>query len=94
MELSASPGFGRKTYPTLLGIFEDAQGLPATWEEWEMEAKKVEGRLKIEGFRVERTYLDPDAFSDWCRKEGVGMTGKARSRFTAQIVAKKHRPQP
>jgi hypothetical protein len=83
--------FRREDYPTLLGIFEDAQELPTAWEEWETEAKKVEERLKIEGFRVERAYLDADAFSEWCRNEGVSMNGKARSRFTATTVAKKHR---
>jgi hypothetical protein len=86
--------FRKEDYPMLLGLFEDAQKLPATWEEWETEARKVEERLKLEGFKVERAYLDPNAFSDWCRKEEVGMTGKARSRFTAETVAKRHRHRP
>jgi hypothetical protein len=83
--------FRREDYPRLLTIFEDAHEMHDTWEEWKKSAKEVEERLKTEGFVVERVSLDPDALSDWCRKEGVSITGKARSRFAAQMADKRHR---
>lgn len=77
-------------YPRLLAIFEDAGEMHDTWEEWEASGKKVEERLKAQGHVVERVYIDPDTFPDWCRKAGVGIVGSARSRFSAETVAKKH----
>lgn len=82
--------FRREDYPRLLTIFEDAHEMHDTWEEWEKAAKMVEERFKAEGYVVERVYIDPDTFPDWCRKAGVGIVASARSRFTGETVAKRH----
>jgi hypothetical protein len=82
--------FWREDYPRLLGIFEDAHEMPATWEEWEQAAKKVENRFKAEGYAVERVHIDPDTFPAWCRSAGVRIVASARSRFTAETVASRH----
>jgi hypothetical protein len=82
--------FWREEYPRLLGIFEDAQEMHDTWEEWEQAAKKVENHLKAEGYVVERVHIDPDTFPAWCRSAGVRIVASARSRFTAETVANRH----
>jgi|SRR6266478_4136164 hypothetical protein len=83
--------FRKEDYPSLLAIFDDAREMHETWEEWEESAKKVAERLKTEGYIIERVYIDPDTFPGWCRKAGLKITAAARSRFSAQTVAKLHR---
>jgi hypothetical protein len=83
--------FRNEDYPRLLAIFEDANEMHDTWEEWQESAKKVEDHLKTEGYTVERIFIDPDTFPGWCRKAGVRINAKARSRFTAEAVGAKHR---
>jgi hypothetical protein len=82
--------FRREEYPRLLGIFEDAHEMHDTWKEWERSAKKVEERFKAEGYVVERVHIDPDTFPEWCRSADLGIVASARSRFTAEMVAKRH----
>jgi hypothetical protein len=82
--------FRREDYPRLLKIFEDAHEMHDTWDEWEDSAKKVEKRFKAEGCVVERVFIDPETFPDWCRTAGVGVIASARSRFAAETVAKRH----
>jgi hypothetical protein len=82
--------FRKEDYPRLREIFEDAHEMHDTWEEWVESAKNVEERLKTEGFIVDRIHIHPDTFPEWCRKAGVRVIASARSRFTAEAVARKH----
>jgi len=82
--------FRKEDYARLLTIFEDAQDMHDTWEEWEESAKKVEERLKGEQYVVERVNIDPDTFPDWCRRAGIGIVASARSRFAVETVANRH----
>jgi hypothetical protein len=82
--------FRKQDYPKLRAIFEDADEMHDTWEEWVESAMKVEERLKTEGFIVDRIRIHPDTFPEWCRNAGVRIIASARSKFTAEAVAKKH----
>jgi hypothetical protein len=83
--------FREDDYPALLKIFEDADKLVPTWNQWIKLAEKAEKRLKDEGHMTERVYIDPDTFPDWCRKEGLSIGSHARNKFAATVVAEKYR---
>jgi hypothetical protein len=82
--------FRKEDYSTLLAIFEDGDQFARTWEEWEKGAKEAEQKFKADGYIVERVYIDPDTFADWCRQEGVRVAREGRSRFAGSVVAKKY----
>jgi hypothetical protein len=80
----------KEDYTTCRAIFEDGNKFFPTWDEWEQSAKKSEEEFKTQGYIVERAYIDPDTFADWCRKEGVGTGSNGRRRFAADFVGKKY----
>jgi hypothetical protein len=83
--------FRKEDYPALMRIFEDADKFAPTWEQWIKRAEKAEQKLKDEGHLTERVYIDPDGFSEWCRKENLGIGPEARRKFAASVVAEKYR---
>lgn len=63
--------FRKEDYPALLKIFTDADKMPRTWEEWLKGAEAMEKRVKAQRQIVERIYIDPDTFPDWCASQNV-----------------------
>jgi hypothetical protein len=86
--------FRQQDYPALLRMFDDAHELPRVWKEWLQGAEQMEERTKAAGHAVERVYIDPDTFPDWCRREGVGVNREGRDKFVATIVASKYGNPP
>jgi hypothetical protein len=82
--------FRKEDYPALLSIFEDGDKFTRIWEEWEKGAKELEDRFKADGYIVERAYIDPDTFPDWCQREGVSVAREGRNKFAASFVAEKY----
>jgi hypothetical protein len=77
-------------YSALIRIFEDGHKFEGGWKEWEQQAKKAEAEFKSQGMIVERVYIDPDTFADWCSRNGVGTGRDGRMKFGADFVAKKY----
>lgn len=75
------PWYAREDYPGILAIMEDAQVLPATWEEWFKRAKKVRDQLRAQGHIVEQVHIDPDTFPEWCGANGHNVDAKGRTAF-------------
>jgi hypothetical protein len=44
--------FREEDYPVLLEIFEDADKMPRTWNEWLKRAEQMEERAKAQGYRL------------------------------------------
>lgn len=59
-----------ETYERCLAIFQDADDLPDTYDEWLVQAEEGEEQLKREGLKVVRAEIDPVAFPGWCANEG------------------------
>jgi len=49
--------------------------MPSKWEDWLKAAEKMEKEVLQAGNVVERIYIDPNTFPDWCRANGVGRAG-------------------
>ncbi len=80
----------KEDYLAALAVFEDGNNLPRTWERWEQSAKGMEAKFKADGYIVERVYIDPETFPDWCRNNGVGVNSKGRIKFAASTVGGKY----
>jgi hypothetical protein len=80
----------KEDYAACRAVFEDGDEFFPTWEQWEQSAKKSEQEIKAQGYIVERAYIDPDTFADWCQSNEVPTSRQGRSRFAAAFVAKKY----
>jgi hypothetical protein len=84
------PWCRQEDYSAFLRICEDADGLPATWQEFVKFSEEAEQSYKGQGYIVERAYIDPETFPDWCRRQGMRVDSKARMRFAGAAVAEKY----
>lgn len=75
------PWYDREDYARVLAVMEDAEVLPATWEDWFKKAKNVRDQLRAQGHLVEKVHVDPDTFPDWCRANGHNVDAKGRTAF-------------
>jgi hypothetical protein len=82
--------FREEDYPALLEIFEDADKMLRTWKEWLKRAERMEKLAKAQGYNTERIYIDPDDFSNWCRREGLHVNGESCQKFVIETVAAKY----
>jgi hypothetical protein len=80
----------KEDYPALLVIFDDGDVFFESWEDWLKKAKETEAAFKMDGYVVERIYLDPVTFGDWCRQEGIGTGRGGRTKYAADFVARKY----
>ena len=84
------PWCREEDYPSLLVVCEDSDGLPRTWKRFLEFSEEAERQFKADGYIVERAYIDPEAFPDWCRSNGVRANSNGRMRFAAVFTAQKH----
>ena len=83
------PWFRQEDYPSAQALFAPTNYLPP-WEEWLNRAEEAERTFKADGYIVERIYIDPDTFPDWCRENGKRIDAQARMDFAGMAVAKKY----
>lgn len=87
------PWYRREDWERLMEIFEDADILHDTFEDWRKDAGNTEGSLRRQGQIVVRAYIDPEAFPDWCRAKGVGIDAQARAQFASETASGEHAGQ-
>jgi hypothetical protein len=75
-------------YEACIAVFEDGHMFDGDWKAWEQRAKAKENDLKNQGMIVERVYIDPDTWTDWCAANGVGTGRDGRLKFGADGVSK------
>lgn len=68
-------------YRDLRAIFTDPDTLPDTYEDWLAQAEQVEKRMKAEGGRVVRAYIDPVDFPKWWQDHGCDVNAHGRMEF-------------
>lgn len=77
-------------YEHLKTIFDDHQNLPSTFQDWLNKAQNLADRIKSQGCIVEKVYIDPNTFPQWCRGRGLDINGQARIEFVNEFVARKY----
>jgi hypothetical protein len=76
--------YRREDYEAIRTIMVDSEELPDTYDKWFYQAEKTAKYLKRRGLAVERAYLDPHEFPDWCKANGMQLNGAARSAFASE----------
>lgn len=72
---------------------DTAEALPRHYKQWLERAEAGYRKFKAQGMIVEKVYLDPETFPDWCRARGMKIDAKARMAFANEVVAMKYRDQ-
>jgi len=70
-----------ENYLRLLEIFEDAEKLPRTFEDWLAKAEAGCKNFEDRGIWVIRVNIDPDEFLTWCGANNLKIDAKARMKF-------------
>lgn len=78
--------YARADYPQVLDLMEDADQLPATYDDWLWKAEQVALGLEARGYVVVRVPIEPTAFLAWCDRNGLMLVGDSRSRFASEAV--------
>jgi hypothetical protein len=79
--------YSRDAYPRCLKIFDDADELPETFEEWLAIAERAERDAQNRGLRVIRAELHPESFLAWCAANGhVHADSSARADFANHVA--------
>ncbi|MDC9607246.1 hypothetical protein [Xenorhabdus griffiniae] len=75
-------------YHEFLNIFTDAQGFPATFEEWEQLNEKLIQKTESSGVIVVRAYAEStNSFVDFCRRHEKGVNSEGRRYFASAKAA-------
>ena len=83
--------YRQEEYARFRKLFSDGRKLPPTHKQWLKQANKTFEEFAVRGYLVEKVYLDLDTFPDWCRRRGLDIDAKARTRFANEAVARKYR---
>ena len=78
-------------YAAFLAVMEDANGLPPDWQTFIKFSEEAENSRKAEGHTVERAYIDPNTFPDWCARNDYRVNSNGRMAFAASVAFEKHR---
>lgn len=78
-------------YLAFLALFPDSDKMHQTWKGWLEGAVKSEQEQLAQGYLVERVYIDPDTFVDWCAAHDCRVDAQGRHHFIATFLAEKHR---
>ncbi len=68
----------KKDYPAFLAISEDRDMLSKHWEQFVKFAEEAGRKLKTDGHLVERAYVDPEIFPNWCREPHTRVNTEGR----------------
>jgi len=83
------PWYRKDDWPALMAIFEDGAVFDS-FEQWQARAEELEREFQRAGHVVERAYLDPDTFPQWCAQAGFGVNREGRGEFAAEVVEQKY----
>ena len=80
-------------YATVVGLLEDGNTMPRTWDEWRKMAEEMEKGLKAYGHPVLRVRIDPATFPAWCAAHGTTLGRQGRKMFVAAAVEERYGKQ-
>ena len=81
---------GKTTTGLIKAMFKDGEKLPDTYEDWLAKAQITILTLAKDRLRVEKSYIDPETFPQWCVEKGLEMDASSRTHYAAELARAKH----
>lgn len=85
--------YRQEDYAKIKKIMIDHRKLPDTYKQWLKKANQGFEHFTAQGHIVEKVYIDPDTFPDWCATRGLNVDANARIRFASEAVARMYSNQ-
>jgi hypothetical protein len=81
--------FERTQWQRLTEVVANRNELDDTFEQWERSALDALRTLERQGQRVEKVYIDVEAFVSWCRAKGLPVNGASRAQYVSIVLQKR-----
>jgi hypothetical protein len=91
VKVTGIPWYRREDYERLRNMFTDGSKLPATYDDWLAAAQGIHDKLTDEGQVVEKAYIDPGSFPEWCRANGKALDVGGRMAYGNECAANRYR---
>lgn len=73
-------------WDTLKEMFDDADMLPKTYDDWLVRAEEMKEKVQEQGDMVIKVFIDPQTFPEWCQSKGLPMNAEARSQLAIEVA--------
>lgn len=78
--------YKKEHYNALLEIFDDAELLPPTYEDWLPRAEEMKIKAEEQGDQVIKVFIDPETFPEWCEKRNLPKDANSRSQLAIEVA--------
>lgn len=73
-------------YQELLSLFDDAELLPTSFQDWLIRAEEKKAELEANGDQVIKVFIDPETFPEWCAQKKLAKDANARSQLAIEVA--------
>jgi hypothetical protein len=84
--LQAMVWYKEEHYKELLSLFDDAELLPPTYQDWLVRAEEKKAEIETEGDQIIKVFIDPEIFPKWCEERKLPMDANARSQLAIEVA--------
>lgn len=78
--------YKEEDYEELLTIFDDAELLPPSYQDWLVRADEKKEEVEALGDQVIKVFIDPETFPEWCTKKKLPKDANARSTLAIEVA--------
>jgi hypothetical protein len=87
--IQAMVWYKEEHYRQLLSLFDDAELLPPTYQEWLVRAEAKKAEVEAAGDQVMKVFIDPDTFPEWCAKKNLPKDANSRTELALEVAQAK-----
>lgn len=84
--LRAMVWYKEEHYDTLLELFDDADQLPKSYQDWLLRAEEKKNEVEALGDQVLKVFIDPETFPEWCEKKQLPKDAASRSQLALEVA--------
>jgi hypothetical protein len=78
--------YRRDQWARLRAASVNVEDLDYTYDEWLRDAEKTFRELETSGKAIQKVHVDVEHLIAWCKKRGLELDGKARTRYVSEKV--------
>ena len=82
--------YSRECWTKLRASAPDPEGLEPTYEDWVLMFDDAVAKIRAAGVHPERVAVEFEAFSEWCRVEGLELNSSARADYASEQLRLRH----
>ncbi len=84
--IQAMVWYKEEHYTQLLTLFDDADLLPRTYQDWLARAEEKKAEIEENGDQVIKVFIDPETFPEWCEEKNLPMDANSRSTLALEVA--------